>query len=240
MPPYLRVALGKSLTYAPTRKLHLVHEMYTKGTPSHKLAHITEKTLPDPGTRFPITDIWGATLGEKTMSEALELLRPALHLRQIVLADKRSVYRIEKLKPPPVKPNPEGKPKRAGEAKSLYLTTACGERDLKHKLSKAYEFLCRGWKVELHLRPRGGVDSWKSVDWALLNCIHLRPEVIFASMPKGTTMLVDPVSEGVQLIWVMYLPKEWRKMLSAPNANPDVQNTLLDDSSYNAEEMTPT
>lgn len=111
--------------------------------------------------------------GKKTILEILKLLRPALRLGDIVSADSELEYQMEKRMHPPVKPRQEGKLKLAGRAISLYLTTGSKNYDLTYGLSKIYEFLCRGWKVELHLRPKVGNGAWKSVDWALQNCISL-------------------------------------------------------------------
>ena len=127
----------------------------------------------------------------------MELLRPALRLGHIVSVDSELEYRIEKRMPPPVKPRQEGKLKLARHAKSLYLTTGCKDYDWTYRLDKIHEFLSRGWKVQLHLRPKVGNDVWKSVDWALQSCISLQPDTLLASMPNGTVMLANLVSEGI-------------------------------------------
>lgn len=55
-----------------------------------------------------------------------------------------------------------------------------------------------------------------NLDWALENCLHLRPDVIMKAMPEGTDMLVLPaVSKSTdleQLVWALELPEALTKV----------------------------
>ena len=54
-----------------------------------------------------------------------------------------------------------------------------------------------------------------TVDWAIENSLHLRPDTILRAMPEGTEMLGLPATSkshmGEELVWVFELPRTLAK-----------------------------
>lgn len=64
----------------------------------------------------------------------------------------------------------------------------------------SFKTVCRR-RVEFHVTVEGDC----TVEWALENCPHLRPEIILAAMPTGTLVLAPPLADGrTELMWALH------------------------------------
>lgn len=182
------------------RALHLLHSMFQK---------YDMKMLQDVRAKpIPPADQLSLKLVEKgsdestimTLAEALARLEPCSYLVQVKAGteDTPGTYRILKFIGPGIAalnrkigPNTKRYYKRSGRSKELPFNTDCPSALLRHRLKLAYGFLLEGSRVEFHLRSKA-VARAESVDSALRNHLHLRPDAIMAAMPAGTTMLAIP------------------------------------------------
>lgn len=182
-----------------TRCIHALHDLFTS-TPTGRLPTLASKGLPQLENDVRIQERNGKTIATvSSIADLVSHLEPFSYLEK--LPSEKPLYRIiELLKFPPRKKPAEFK--RAGSGKELHITTTCPPGALKHRVSKAYEFLSKGWRVEFHVRPLKG-NKGRTVDWALQNALHLRPEVISAAMPEGTQVLMPPVQDGTTMLWVL-------------------------------------
>lgn len=213
------------------RCVHLLHQMLTKQPLIHQLEMIRKKEIPSGDQLYlRLHDTEENYLGIMTLPQALQRIEPLSYLSQ----RKRGVYQIKPLRNPNStelfateweKGGRHNKSfNRAGRSKDMPLRTVVTPDRLWQVLSAAYEDLIRGARVEFRLRRRSQrshpADRTKTVDWALTNALHLRPDTIMAAMPAGTTMLAQPcyVHGGQDiLMWAMeYPPALKRACASTP------------------------
>ena len=214
----------RALSPASRRHLHLIHELFTK-TPTDKLIGLPRKKLPDvTNKKFQLLDHQTRKTAVITLSDAVKLIQPLTYLCNISRIPDGPLYTIRPLKVIKLPPKSKApKFKWAGRAKEIHLTTVTPRDHLEHILSIAYDFLLKGQRVAFHLKPRSSTKT-KTVDWALQNCMQLRPECMLASMPKGTTVLAEPIIDGTQIVWAVeckeLIPQDqgWRGgTLKVPN-----------------------
>ncbi|MCJ1454239.1 hypothetical protein MMC28_004591 [Mycoblastus sanguinarius] len=183
--------------------------------PSGRIEAVQKKELPSAhGLSLRLLDSGHSILGTMTLTEALRHVEPASHLAHW----KEDTYRIIPLRIPDktelfgceTRGLTQRKKvfKRKGRGKELYLSTTPDPMLLSTILSKAYTFLLRGARVEFHLRQKTDRKlEDMTVDWALENRLHLRPDSILAAMPKGSTMLACPCTVSTEklpsLMWAV-------------------------------------
>ena len=191
---------------AQCRYLHLVHEIFTK-FPNGKLAACVKQKLNIQPKPFTILKPSGK-IAVNSVKEALEHIEPMTHLSK-VCGDQ--IYQFSKLDAPRPSPNkPSGAIKetagcRDGNAREFHLKTDASSCHLAHVLSKAYQVLSFRnvdlRRVEFHVT----MEEDFSIEWALQNCPHLRPEMILAAMPPETMVLAPPLADGRRkLMWALY------------------------------------
>lgn len=184
-----------------SRAFHLLHTLFTATideASARKLTTVSKKSYPCPD-ELSLKLIHGESdeVTTVTLSEALRLLQPLSYLTKV----RAGAYRIQQLRHPgPIEPllainNTSYKPwTRAGRGKEIHLTTSCTPQNLHHLLSKSYAILQEGSRLEFHLHQKTADRQYRTVDWALAHCMHLRPDSILAAMPEGTTMLAEPAT----------------------------------------------
>ncbi|CAD6575610.1 MAG: hypothetical protein ASARMPREDX12_007392 [Alectoria sarmentosa] len=182
-----------------SRALHLVHNLFVNYEEIAKaqLATITRKIYPRAKEiSLKLVDKGSNEVATMTLSQALQRLKPLDYLAEAgpkvycikTFPDPGPVEILEKtLKPKCHKPFT-----RAGRGKELHLTTSCTPAFLRHVLALSYKYILQGTRMEFHLHQKANGSGGRTVDWALANCMHLRPDSILAAMPKGTTMLAVP------------------------------------------------
>jgi hypothetical protein len=183
-----------------TRRIHALHDLFTN-TVAGRLAKLEGKALPSLENDVRLQDRKGKTIATvRSMDSLVSHLEPFSYLRK--LPSEKPVYRIVQLMKFPSSQKRSAEFKRAGTGKELHVTTTSSDGTWKHTVSKAHEFLSKGWRVEFHVRPiiKNKVNT---IDWALRNALHMRPEVITAAMPEGTQVLMPPVQDGTELLWVL-------------------------------------
>lgn len=98
-------------------------------------------------------------------------------------------------------------------------------------LDRAYQFLELGCPVEFVIRARNSNGAkkarWRSagteqMDYWLAHFPHMRPDVILRSMPAGTKFIIDPVTDGRALQFVLAIPKG-----SMQDLNERLQNVKM-------------
>ena len=182
-----------------SRAFHLLHTLFTTEVPEYTakvLATVKKKTYP-PAEKIPLKllDWKSDKIVTMTLSRALQLLKPCSYLASA----GPGTYRVRTF-PEPVSIKVIKRPAlssykpytRAGRGKEVYLTTTCTPSYLLHVLSTSYKRILEGTRVEFHLRQNSKDSKDQTVDWALANCMHLRPDSILAAMPEGTIMLAEP------------------------------------------------
>ena len=205
-----------------SRCLHLLHQMYTKHPLLEHLERIRRKEIPSAtDLTLQLYDAEQRQLRTVTFDEALLLIKPLSHLSP---RDKGG-YAIKPLKPPTsTEPHPKewelgGRKNkafaRAGRSKDMPLMTVVTPSRLVQVLSAAYENLVRGARLEFRIGQRNRPsDRSKTVDWALTNALHLRPDVIMRAMPEGTQFCAQPCYEnGVEqvVMWGIECERELRR-----------------------------
>ncbi|KAL9640456.1 MAG: hypothetical protein Q9164_000275 [Protoblastenia rupestris] len=198
------------LTRNQVRRLHLLHRLFDHSAGhKEKLGTLRRKSLPSADElTLSLRAPDGHDLGTKTLRESWEFIQPLNHLQQV----EAGVYQITPLKRP-VMTAMFGRERksftRLGRSKAWHLTTTATPVFVAHVLSKAYEFLLRGARIEMHLKQKVN-DNDHTVDWALCNAMHLRPESLLAAMPNGTIMLTEPCQNPVKkmadLVWAIEYP----------------------------------
>lgn len=182
-----------------SRAFHLVHNLFKKDrdpAAEAQLATVTRKIYPRAEEiSLKLVDGGRDEVATMTLSQALQRLKPLDYLAEA----GPKVYRIQTFPDPgPVKvlEHVSGhayKPwTRAGRGKELHLTTSCTPEFLRHVLAISYKYVLEGTRMEFHLHQKAKGKGDRTVDWALANCMHLRPDSILAAMPEGTTMLAEP------------------------------------------------
>ena len=183
-----------------TRALHLLHSLFSD-VDIPLLQDVKKKT-------YPSADELSLRLlrkGEKEpttlkLSEALTQFEPCSYLEQVKSGTEETpgTYKFLKFINPGLSQNkrkigPESNKyyKRKGRGKEFHFNTDCPAALLRHKIKLAYGFLLEGSRLEFHLRAKA-VAGAETVDSALRNHLHLRPDTILAAMPPGTTMLAVP------------------------------------------------
>ncbi len=198
-----------------TRRLHALHELFSK-SPRGKSIALRGKSLPTIENEVRLENGKGRTIATvKTIARLVEHLGPLSYLEKV--PSENHLYTIVPLKT--FRPSKkQDQFKRAGNGKELYITTSSDLLSIKHNVSKAYDFLSKGYRVEFHVRPRSN-NRVQTIDWALQNALHLRPEVIQAAMPKGTKILIPPFRDGTALIWALEHPENWKKRFLLPRGS---------------------
>ena len=180
----------KTLLNGQVRRVHVLHQMFDKFPYHEHLANISRKQLP-PAKDFSLLDVNEKEVRIVTLSQALNIIRgsetPA-YLAQV----KPDLYQIKPIGKV-TKTKGQLSFKRSGRSKDLPLTTTVDPQRLQYIMDKAYDFLLQGCRLEMILR-QGTKNRMKSytVDWALENAPHLRPDTILAAMPNNSKMLVQP------------------------------------------------
>ncbi|KAH9882761.1 hypothetical protein J1614_000127 [Plenodomus biglobosus] len=91
-----------------------------------------------------------------------------------------------------------------GELKCIMIRLSSPAAYFKISMDRAYQFVDAGSPVEFRIRLRGStnkeekrfagpMDNWQ---WMHDHWPHLRPDFILKSMPEGSSFLIDPVSDG--------------------------------------------
>lgn len=200
------------------RSIHLLHQMFTKHPVISQLGSIRKKTVPSADQIYlRLYDVEEKDLGTMTLPQALQRIEPLFHLSQ----REPGVYQIKALRMFENttlygKEWDKGGKKnkhftRSGRSKDMPLQTVVTPSRLLQVLSAAHKNLIRGARVEFRLAQKTRpADGAKTVDWALANALHLRPDTIMAAMPAGTTMLARPCyahDEPDVIMWALeYAP----------------------------------
>ena len=181
------------------REIHILHQLFTKGPTHTLLSTVRRKQLPPAELiSLELLGAEGKSFGVMALPRAWEhikLSETPSHLAQIGAGS----YRIQPLKVVPDGKTPKNqgstmkRTKRAGRSKEFPFTTTEHAGRLQSILSKAYTFLLQGIRVEFRLSQKvKGRNKVNTVDWALENAPHLRPDTILSAMPEGSQMLVQP------------------------------------------------
>ena len=196
------------------RKLHLIHDIFAP-RPSYQLDKLRTKIISD--IELAPCKLVESPSGSEdsivTLHELLPMIQPFHYLEaegpqgstEIKAEEVANLrYKIVEL---PVWSGPwsrqkDKKHKRLGSSKEIHLTTSLRPGAFKHFLGVAAYILQKRDRVEFHLRAKRG-NKAMTVDWALQNLPHLRPEVILRSMPEGTSVFIPPVvnKKLEELIW---------------------------------------
>ncbi|KAI8943416.1 hypothetical protein NX059_001428 [Plenodomus lindquistii] len=100
-----------------------------------------------------------------------------------------------------------------GELKNIIVRLSSPLAYFAHCMDRAYQFVAAGSPVEFRIRIKGSVtkaermkaapfDNWQ---WMHDHWPHLRPDFILKSMPPGAMFLIDPVSDGYIVQFVISL-----------------------------------
>ncbi len=183
-----------------TRRIHTLHYLSTK-TPTGTFLALPKQELPQIENEVHIRDRQGiATAIASSIAQVLQYLKPLSYLRKE--SSEAQLYGVGQLRRFPPHGTKQRRFMRAGHDTEIHLTTTCSMSVLRDKLSKAYDILLNGCKIEFHVRPLPK-DKKHTLDWALKNALHLRPETIMAAMPAGTKQVVDPVRHEIEMIMVL-------------------------------------
>ena len=205
MPPLLTRISPFVIARTQRRRLHLVHEIFTKH-PNGKLAACKKQKLELQPKPFRIKTPSGVvTLN--SVREAFKYIKPMTHLMKV---DGKQIYQVTSLELPPPLLDERGNLRelpgpRKGSALEIQLTTGCSSADLKSVLSRAYQALLSKRvdfrRVEFHVK----VKEDNTNTWALKNCAHLRPEIILAAMPEDTLVLAPLLADGrSEMMWALH------------------------------------
>ena len=188
--------------YQARRAIHLLHQIFDERekksiTSIQQLNRIHKKEYP-PASEVKLELYQEGQGTNMFLTEALTYLKPRSYLVEIRIptTERPGGYRIDHFRDTAT--DQERKRylkvghKRKGRSKEGHILTDCNANYLGHVLSLAYKFLSFGSRFEFHLRQRSSTSASKAVDFALAHRPHLRPDVIKAAMPTGTTFLADP------------------------------------------------
>ncbi|CBX96767.1 hypothetical protein IAQ61_008283 [Plenodomus lingam] len=103
--------------------------------------------------------------------------------------------------------------KQLGELKCVMVRLSSPSAYFKICMDRAYQFIEAGSPVEFRIRLRGStnkmekqkagpIENWR---WMHDHWPHLRPDFILKSMPKGAMFLIDPVTDGYIVQFVISL-----------------------------------
>ncbi|KAL9581740.1 MAG: hypothetical protein Q9212_003717 [Teloschistes hypoglaucus] len=207
------------------RAIHLLHCIYSARDGSDgRLASLAWRKLADPSrTELQFRKKGSRVIDAVTLSQAIARLHPGSYLERLQPLDnvdsipERSyeVSRLRALHPKPVLNSGPAKVinfKRAGRGKEIHLTSALSTIAYAAFLTKTYNHLINGARLEMHLRlTKRELSDHKDLDHVLSEHPHLRPEAILKGMPEGTVILYEPLYEEKlkQLIWVMANEENW-------------------------------
>ena len=205
VPPLLTRISPFVIARTQRRRLHLVHEIFTKH-PNGKLAACKKENLQLQPKPFQI-ETPSEAVTVNSVREAFKYIKPMTHLTKV---DGKHIYQVTSLKLPPPLLDERGNLRelpgpREGSAHVIQLTTGCSSADLKTVLSRAYQVLLSKRvdfrRVEFHVKVEGD----RTNHWALKNCAHLRPEIILAAMPEDTLVLAPLLAEGrSEMVWALH------------------------------------
>lgn len=210
-----RRLINLSPIHVRCRTLHLLHQLFTKKSFSKsQIDHLRLRTLPKPSDiRTSLFDPETKKVQHLQLKKVIRLIKSGTYLAQSGFPND-STFRVYDLGMPE-SPNPSKKRlKREGHGREIRLITICDAKYLRISLRRAHNFLQSGDRVEFHLRVtnnKGKEAKSQLIDATLHKRPDLRPDVILAAMPKGTTMLARPctkVGEDTQMLaWAMQLRK---------------------------------
>ena len=208
------------------REIHVLHQMFTKTLSNMQLSSIRRKELPPADMiSLELVNAEGKNLGIMTLTQAWDHIKHSGTPSHLAQMDSGS-YRIQPLK---VETDERSlnkqrstmkRTKRAGRSKEFPFTTTEQGGRLQLILSKAYTFLLQGIRVEFCLSQKvKGMNKVNTVDWALENAPHLRPDTILSAMPEGSKMLVQPCTAAASknvikhssVIWSVEHPPSLQK-----------------------------
>ena len=208
------------------QEIHILHQMFTKRPTHTQLGTVRRKPLPPAELiSLELLDAEGESYGIMTLPRAWDHIKQSgspSHLAQI----SPGSYQIQPLKVVTDEKTLDKqrstmkRTKRAGWSKELPFTTTEHGGRLQLILSKAYTFLLQGLRVEFSLSQKiKGIGKPNTVDWALENAPHLRPDTILSAMPEGSQMLVQPctatasrrVIKHSSVIWSVEHPPSLQK-----------------------------
>lgn len=121
-------------------------------------------------------------------------------------------YAIRKAHTQPVKIKHRAPGSHLSELKVIPLALSQPAIYVAHAFDRAYQFVEAGSPVEVRMAIKRGQSSRMSritrgddASWPWLHnhYPHLRPDFILKGMPETTVFLVDPVSNGKEVSWVM-------------------------------------
>ena len=190
-----------------SRAMHLLHNLFVGPSGYSQLALIRKRKCPSAeDVMLTLHETPSNKLITMKVSELLPRLKPRSYLTQTVAGttETPATYRIKIFDDPAVKhvknttPTSKKYYKRRGRSKETHFTTDCSASHYSHRLKLAYAFLLEGSRMEFHIR-QPSKDKVRTADWAMTNNVHLRPDVIQAAMPEGTTMLAHPATTDASL-----------------------------------------
>lgn len=121
-------------------------------------------------------------------------------------------YTLHKAHSQPIKIKTRTKGTALSELKVIPLALSQPASHLRYALDRAYQFVEAGSPVEVRIAikrgqstrmsriTRGDETAWP---WMHNHFPHLRPDFILRAMPPDTIFLIDPVSDGKEVSWVM-------------------------------------
>jgi len=94
--------------------------------------------------------------------------------------------------------------KQLGGLKNIMIRLSSPTQYFKVSLDRAWQFIDAGSPVEFRIRIRGSTskkekmerEDFKKWRWMHDHWPHLRPDFILKAMPEGSVFLIDPVSDG--------------------------------------------
>ena len=198
-----------------TCNVHILREVAEKTSTAEPLT-VSEKPLPQKVEWFQLEDE-GRLAAADTVHQVLERLGPLSYLENEYTHGL--IYKISRFKD--VKPTfKEKKLEPPDHGKEIHFNTICTKRTVRHNLRNAYKILSNGSRVEFHLRG----DNVQTIDWALKNALHVRPDIINAAMPEGTEQLLAPIQLGNDLIWVLEHKKNRTRALTIKRLRRPIPN----------------
>jgi hypothetical protein len=130
---------------------------------------------------------------------------------------KARTYALLRAESIPHNIKPANSGKGAGALRVTPLALSSSEH-FKYSLDRSYQFLKHGSPVEFTFRLTGKhikdkmarlmpSDDVSQLEWMQTHFPHLRPDFILKSMPAGSQYLVDPVSNGRRVQFVIGPPR---------------------------------
>ncbi|KAL8938440.1 MAG: hypothetical protein Q9211_003203 [Gyalolechia sp. 1 TL-2023] len=216
------------ISFLPGRRsIHLVHEIYTPG-PRAGLERLARKKLPDASnTKLRIVDARGRGPILR-LSDVQSSLSDGHYLEKQERSPSEdpaviAAYRISKIPAIHGPPKPVGNKNfepinfvRAGRGKEVHFTTDLNVPYYRSFLTRSYNFINMGCRVEMHLRISKAdlkAKPRKDFNGIVAENPHYRPEIILQGMPPGASIMYGPFYDKrlEQLIWVMANDLMWTK-----------------------------